>query len=160
MIVKVEATMINGRIPELTIKFTERPQTLPEEGKKVMIEVKSENGFTVRAEVNRKSLKKIVNKMDMWNEWVASLSGKMKSMSAEGLIELEEAGINIFEIVPREKKAAETTSEKSPQNNQTKQQVKQETKPTGKKAPVNNKPKAKPKTKLTTKSLNEGVAQR
>ena len=83
MIVKVEATMINGRIPELTIKFTERPQTLPEEGKKVMIEVKSENGFTVRAEVNRKSLKKIVNKMDMWNEWVASLSGKMKSMSAD-----------------------------------------------------------------------------
>ena len=86
--------MINGRIPELTIKFTSRPKNIPEEGKKVMIEVKSENDFTVRAEVNRKSLKKIVNKMDIWDKWVASLSGKMKSMSASGVIELDEAGIN------------------------------------------------------------------
>ena len=95
--------MITGRIPELTIKFTERPQNIPEEGKKVTIEVKSENNYTVRAFVNRKSLKKIVNKMDMWNDWVASLSGKMKSLSAEGVIELDEAGINIFEIVPKDK---------------------------------------------------------
>ena len=73
--------MIQGRIPELTIKFTERPQNLPEEGKKVVIEVKGENKITVKAEVNRKSLKKVVGKMDTWNNWVASLSGKMKSIS-------------------------------------------------------------------------------
>lgn len=142
--------MLQGRIPELTIKFTERPQTIPEEGKKVTIEVKSENNYTVRAEVNRKSLKKILNKMDMWNEWVASLSGKMRSLSAEGVIELDEAGINIFEIVPREKKATQTTPEKAPQQNQTKQQAKQETKATGK-APAKNKPKAKPKAKPNVK---------
>ena len=142
--------MITGRIPELTIKFTERPQNIPEEGKKVTIEVKSENNYTVRAEVNRKSLKKIVNKMDMWNEWVASLSGKMRSLSAEGVIELDEAGINIFEIVPKEKKVTQTTPEKAPQQNQGKQQVEQETKPTGK-APAKNKPKAKPKAKPNVK---------
>lgn len=116
--------MIQGRIPELTIKFTERPQQIPEEGKKVTIEVKSENDYTVRAEVNRKSLRKIVNKMDTWEQWVASLSGKMKSMSPEGIIELDEAGINIFEIVPRGNKT-ETNSEKSPAKNQAKQQVKE-----------------------------------
>ncbi len=143
--------MINGRVPELTIKFTEKPQNIPEEGKKALIEVKSENDFTVRAEVNRKSLNKIVKKMDIWEQWVASLSGKMKSMSAEGVIELDEAGINIFEIVSREKKAADVNTEKAPQNNQTKQKVKQETKSTGKKAPINNKPKAKPKTKPNVK---------
>ncbi|MEM9507729.1 MAG: hypothetical protein AAGA16_08570 [Cyanobacteria bacterium P01_E01_bin.35] len=142
--------MITGRIPELTIKFTEPPQNIPEEGKKVTIEVKSENNYTVRAEVNRKSLKKIVNKMDMWNEWVASLSGKMRNLSAEGVIQLDEAGINIFEIVPKEKKVTQTTPEKAPQQNQGKQQVEQETKPTGK-APAKNKPKAKPKAKPNVK---------
>ena len=142
--------MITGRIPELTIKFTERPQNIPEEGKKVVLEVRGENDITVKAEVNRKSLKKIVKKMDTWDQWVASLSGKMKSLSAAGLIELDEAGINIFEIVPKDKKVTQTTPEKAPQQNQSKQQVKQETKPTGK-DPDKNKPKARPKTKPNVK---------
>ncbi|WP_019503321.1 hypothetical protein [Pleurocapsa sp. PCC 7319] len=97
--------MIQGRIPELTIKFTERPQNLPEEGKKVVIEVKGENKITVKAEVNRKSLKKIVGKMDTWDNWVASLSGKVKSISPDGVVELVEAGVNIFEIKKKEPKA-------------------------------------------------------
>ena len=142
--------MITGRIPELTIKFTERPQNIPEEGKKVVLEVRGENDITVKAEVNRKSLKKIVKKMDTWDQWVASLSGKMKSLSAAGLIELDEAGINIFEIVPKDKKVPQTTPEKAPQQNQSKQQVKQETKQTGK-APAQNKPKARPKSKSNVK---------
>ncbi len=53
--------MIQGRIPELTIKFTERPQNIPTEGKKVTIEVKGENDIAIKAQVNRKSLKKVVN---------------------------------------------------------------------------------------------------
>ena len=145
--------MITGRIPELTIKFTERPQNIPEEGKKVMLEVRGENDITVKAEVNRKSLKKIVKKMDTWDQWVASLSGKMKSMSAEGLIELDEAGINIFEIVPRGNKT-ETKTEKPPakEQNQVKQQAKGNTDPQGKpQATAKNKPKAKPKAKPQVK---------
>ncbi len=102
--------MINGRIPELTIKFTERPQNLPEEGKKVVIEVKSENNVTVKAEVNRKSLKKLMGKMDTFENWVAALSGKIKNISSDGVVELVEAGINIFEIKKKEPKAKSESS--------------------------------------------------
>lgn len=103
--------MINGRIPELTIKFTERPQNLPSEGKKVVIEVKGENDIAVKAEVNRKSLKKIVEKMDVWENWVAALSGKMQSISNDGVVELVDAGINIFEIKAKESKpSSESTA--------------------------------------------------
>ena len=98
--------MINGRIPELTIKFTERPQNIPTEGKKATIEIKGENDIAVKAEVNRKSLKKVVTKMDTWENWVAALSGKMQSISAEGVVELVDAGINIFEIKQKEPKPA------------------------------------------------------
>ena len=96
--------MINGRIPELTIKFTERPQNIPEQGKKAIIEIKGENDIAVKAEVNRKSLKKVVTKMDTWENWVAALSGKMQSISADGVVELVDAGINIFEIKKKEPK--------------------------------------------------------
>ena len=98
--------MINGRIPELTIKFTERPQNIPTEGKKATIEIKGENDIAVKAEVNRKSLKKVVTKMDTWENWVAALSGKMQSISADGVVELVDAGINIFEIKQKEPKPA------------------------------------------------------
>ncbi len=59
--------MITGRIPEITIKFTERPD-LPTEGKKVILEIQGENNVTVKAEVNRKTLKKQVAKMDEYEE--------------------------------------------------------------------------------------------
>jgi len=98
--------MIQGRIPELTIKFTERPQNIPTEGKKATIEIKGENDIAVKAEVNRKSLKKVVTKMDTWENWVAALSGKMQSISTDGVVELVDAGINIFEIKPKEPKPA------------------------------------------------------
>ena len=49
--------MIQGRIPEVTIKFNEKPD-LPTEGKKVTLEIQGENNVTVKAEVNRKTLKK------------------------------------------------------------------------------------------------------
>ena len=49
--------MIQGRIPEVTIKFNSKPD-LPTEGKKVTLEIQGENNVTVKAEVNRKTLKK------------------------------------------------------------------------------------------------------
>ena len=66
------------------------------------IEVKGENDIAVKAEVNRKSLRKVVEKMDAWENWVAALSGKMQSISADGVVELVDAGINIFEIKQKE----------------------------------------------------------
>ena len=88
--------MITGRIPEITIKFTEKPE-LPTEGKKVTLEIKSENNITIKAELNRKTLKKQVAKMDEFEEWVGALSGKIKSISPDGVIELEGAGCQVFE---------------------------------------------------------------
>ena len=93
--------MIEGRIPELTIKFNEKPE-LPTEGKKVTVEIQGENNVTVKAELNRKTLKKQVAKMDEFEEWIAALSGKVKGISPEGLVELEGAGLQVFERKKKE----------------------------------------------------------
>ncbi len=93
--------MIQGRIPEVTIKFNEKPE-LPTEGKKVTLEIQGENNVTVKAEVNRKTLKKQVAKMDEFEDWIAALSGKIKSVSADGVIELEGAGLQVFEKKKKE----------------------------------------------------------
>ena len=93
--------MIIGRIPEITIKFTEKPP-LPTEGKKVTLEIQAENNVTVKAEVNRKTLKKQVAKMDEYDEWVGALSGKIKSISPNGVISVESAGVNVFEKKKKE----------------------------------------------------------
>ena len=101
--------MIKGRIPEITIKFSEQP-SLPTEGKKVTLEVRGENNVTVKAEVNRKTLKKQVAKMDEFEDWVASLSGKIKGISADGVIELEGAGLQVFEKKKKEPKPTEEST--------------------------------------------------
>ena len=93
--------MIKGRIPEITIKFSDKPD-LPTEGKKVTLEIQGENNVTVKAEVNRKTLKKQVAKMDEYEDWVGSLSGKIKSISANGVVEVEGAGIQVFEKKKKE----------------------------------------------------------
>ena len=101
--------MIQGRIPEITIKFSEQPE-LPTEGKKVTLFVKGENDVTVRAELNRKTLKKQVARMEQFEEWVAALSGKIQSISAEGVIELEGAGLQVFEKKKKEPKPTEEST--------------------------------------------------
>lgn len=93
--------MITGKIPEITIKFSSKPE-LPTEGKKVTLEILAENNVTIKAEVNRKTLKKQVEKMDEYEDWIAALSGKIKSVSADGVIELETAGVNVFEKKKKE----------------------------------------------------------
>jgi len=97
--------MIEGRIPELSIKFETRPD-LPETGKKVTLQVTGENGIAVRASINRKTLKKQVEKMDSFEQWVGVLSGKMQSVADDGVIELEGAGMNVFERKSKEKPPA------------------------------------------------------
>lgn len=98
--------MIAGRTPELAVKFTERPE-LPEQGKKFTLEIEAENGAVIRAEVNRKTLKKQLSKAEAegWEKWIGVLSGKISSLSEEGVIELKEAGVSVFEDKSKEKKA-------------------------------------------------------
>lgn len=93
--------MIQGRIPEITIKFSDKPD-LPTEGKKVTLEIQGENNVTIKAEVNRKTLKKQVAKMDEYEEWVGALSGKIKHISTDGVVELEGAGLQVFEKKKKE----------------------------------------------------------
>ena len=40
--------------------------------------------------------------MDEYEEWVGALSGKIKSISPSGVIELESAGVNVFEKKKKE----------------------------------------------------------
>ena len=101
--------MITGRIPEITIKFSEQPE-LPTEGKKVTLEIQGENNVTVKAEVNRKTLKKQVAKMDEYDEWVGALSGKIARITTLGVIELEGAGLQVFEKKKKEPKPTESTA--------------------------------------------------
>ena len=101
-----EIIMINGRQPEMTVKFSQRPD-VPTQGKKVTLQVTGENGIVVKAELNRKTLKKQVAKMDSFADWVGALSGKIARTSPDGVIELESAGVNVFEKKP---KAAESTT--------------------------------------------------
>jgi hypothetical protein len=88
--------MIAGKTPEITIKFTTRPD-LPDSAKKVMLQVTGENGVVVKAELNRKTLQKQIEKMDSYADWVAVLSGKIAQVTPEGIVELDSAGINVFE---------------------------------------------------------------
>ncbi|WP_013321070.1 hypothetical protein [Gloeothece verrucosa] len=88
--------MINGKQPEMTVKFTTRPD-LPEQGKTVTLQVSGEGGITVRASLNRKTLKKQVEKMDSFADWVAALSGKVARIDFDGVVELEGAGVTVFE---------------------------------------------------------------
>ena len=101
--------MVQGRTPEITVKFTQRIE-LPAEGKKVSIEVQGENDIRVKAMVNRKTLKKQVAKMDEFEDWVGALSGKIAQIGSDGVIELESAGVQVFE----KKKKQEASSVEKP----------------------------------------------
>ncbi|MDJ0719815.1 MAG: hypothetical protein QNJ54_37265, partial [Prochloraceae cyanobacterium] len=101
--------MINGRAPELIVKFSTRPE-LPETGKKVTLQINSDNGISVRATLNRKTLKKQVDKMDSFDEWVGAFSGQMSGIAEDGVIELEGAGLQVFE---KKKKLVESEKQES-----------------------------------------------
>jgi hypothetical protein len=101
--------MIDGRQPEMTVKFTERPE-VPAQGKKVTLQITGENGIVVQAELNRKTLAKQVEKMDNFQAWVGALSGKVAAISPQGVVTLEAAGVQVFERQDKTK-TAETKEE-------------------------------------------------
>jgi len=107
------AIMITGRQPEITVKFNERPD-LPEQGKKVTLQVTGENGVVVKAQLNRQTLKKQVAKMDGFADWVAALSGKVANVSSGGIIELESASVSVFEKKQKIPPQQEALGESSP----------------------------------------------
>jgi hypothetical protein len=105
--------MVPGRIPEITVKFNSKIE-LPSEGKKIALEVQGENNIRVRATVNRKTLKKQVAKMEEFEDWVGALSGKINQVLPDGVIELDHAGIQVFEKKKKESsvnKESETKEE-------------------------------------------------
>ena len=95
--------MVQGRIPEIAIRFYQRPE-LPVQGKKVVLEIQGENNVIVKAEVNRKTLKRQVAGIDEYENWVGVVSGKIAQITADGEIELENAGVRIFEKKKKEPK--------------------------------------------------------
>ena len=105
--------MLNGKQAEITVKFTERPD-LPEQGKKVTLQITGENGIVVKAEVNRKTLAKQVQKMDTFAEWVAALSGKISEITTDGMVILEGGNVQVFEkkqkVKPEDKQSQKTDS--------------------------------------------------
>ena len=98
--------MINGKQPEITVKFTERPE-VPEQGKKVGLQVTGENGIVVKGELNRKTLAKQVQKIDNFEEWIGAFSGTISEITLEGVVILERGSVQIFErkkkVKPEEK---------------------------------------------------------
>ena len=92
--------MINSRVPEITIKFTEKPE-LPPEGKKATLVFKSENGLDMSVQVTRKTAAKQVKKIDNFEDWVGAIAGKIDRIE-NGTIFVVEAGLQIFEKKPKE----------------------------------------------------------
>ncbi len=99
--------MIEGKVPEITIKFNQKIE-LPPEPQKVTVKIQTENNLVVKAELKYKTLRKQVAKMEELEDWVGALSGKIKKISSKGVIELEGAGLQVFE---KKKKEAAQSSE-------------------------------------------------
>ena len=99
--------MIEGKVPEITIKFNQKIE-LPPEPQKVTVKIQTENNLVVKAELKYKTLRKQVAKMEEFEDWVGALSGKIKKISGKGVIELEGAGLQVFE---KKKKEAAAPSE-------------------------------------------------
>ncbi len=105
--------MINGKQPEITVKFTERPE-LPEQGKKVTLEITGENGIIVKGELNRKTLAKQVQKIDNFEDWIGAFSGTISEITDEGVVMVERGSVQIFErkkkVKPEETEHKKTDS--------------------------------------------------
>ncbi len=71
------------------------------------MEIQGANNAIVKAEVNRKTLKKQVAKMDEFEDWVGALSGKIAQITTEGVIEIEGAGLQVFQKKKKEPKPDE-----------------------------------------------------
>ncbi|WP_219907609.1 hypothetical protein [Aphanothece hegewaldii] len=99
--VEEQIIMLNGKTPELTIKFSEKPE-ISNIGKTVNLQITGENGIVVKAQIARKNLTKQVEKMESFSSWIAVLSGKIVAIAPDGIVELEGAGINVFEKKAKE----------------------------------------------------------
>ncbi len=107
-VIESESIMINGQQMEITVKFTERPD-VPAQGKKVSVEITAENGVVVKAELNRKTFSKQVQKIETFEDWIGALSGKVSEITTEGLVILETASVQIFEKKQKNKPSEQPT---------------------------------------------------
>ncbi len=96
----VELVTVPSNTPIMRVKFN-RIQRLPEQGKKMRLVIREENGSVIRADVGRKSMKKQVERMETYPYWIASLGGKVANITEKGVVELENAGVTVFEKKPK-----------------------------------------------------------
>ena len=66
---------------------------MPTQGKKVTLTIKSENGIAVVTEVNAKTLRKELKKIEEYEDWIGSLFGKIEELTPNGQIRLTEESV-------------------------------------------------------------------
>ena len=89
---------------EITLKFNVFPPGKPMPNKKIEIEVADQNGNVFTAIVNAKGYRKAEIDIQSFADWGGVLSGKLGvGDSTNGFIVID-AGLKVFEKVPKEKK--------------------------------------------------------
>lgn len=104
--------MIEAR-SEITLKFNELPQAVPEANKKVRIELTDQNGITFTALINGKSWRKAEADAASFSEWGGAVSGKLGQSTSNGF-EVIDAGIKVFERQPKQAKETVESAAGSP----------------------------------------------
>ena len=80
---------------EITLKFTEIPETVPGPNGWKTIALDA-GGRIVRATVRPKMWSKLEEAAKAWPQWTAVLRGKLGAMTADGF-ELADPGLDVFE---------------------------------------------------------------
>jgi hypothetical protein len=87
---------------EITLKFNEIPSAEPTPDKKVKMVVSDENSNKFIILLNAKSYRKACEAAATYPKHAGKISGKLGKLTEEGF-EVNEAGIQIFEVQPKEK---------------------------------------------------------
>jgi hypothetical protein len=72
----------------------------------VAFDLEADNGTVFTVEIKAKSWKKVKDSMAEFPQWVARVSGKLGKKTENGF-ELEGAGLQVFEVQPKEKEDAQ-----------------------------------------------------
>jgi len=96
--------MIQAR-SEMTLKIDELPTEISANGQDSTFEV-TDGGITYKVTCKTKLLNKLIKSTKAFtNPFIMVISSKILSNTDKGFIALEQAGVQVFEKVPKEKKA-------------------------------------------------------
>jgi hypothetical protein len=94
---------------EVSLKFNQVPSVRSLAGGRVAFDREAENGTVFTVDIKAKSWKKVKDSMAEFPQWVARVSGKLGNKTEKGF-ELEGAGLQVFEVQPREEQSSSTTN--------------------------------------------------